>query len=364
MPTWVGDACMATPTLRILRRSFPDYRIVGVMRPVIHDVLQQAWGTDRAWFDEALLFNKKADDRVGSRWGLIRQIRNSGAQVAVLLTNSLWSAAAVRLGGVSRVVGYQRDARGVFLSDRVPVPRDGRRRLPISPIDYYLNLANWIGCDTLGEGLASRAMQLGVTPADEVMAQRLWKQAGFVPNRPIVAINSGSATQAARLWPMENVQELARRLVRELNVQVLLHCGPAERAACNAIADNLADSRVVSMGIAEQLPIGLSKAVLKRSAVVVSTDSGPRHLAVALNRPVVTLFGPTAPEWTQTYNWPETILSAQPTRSDHVPSGATLQHSPCMQDIRVDRVWDAVAKLLSPATAAAQGCEVEYRSAI
>ena len=367
LPTWVGDACMATPTLRALRTSFPQCKIVGVMRPVIHDVLEQAWGTDRAWIDESILFNKKAGERAGSRWGLMRHIRHSGADLAILLTNSLWSAAVVRLAGVPRVVGYKRDARGVFLSDRVPVPCDGRRLRPISPIDYYLKLAEWIGCDTHSGGAASRAMQLGVTPADEFMAQRLWKQAGFTTNRPVVAINSGSATQASRLWPVEHVQELAHRLSVELNLQVLLHCGPAEREACNAIAARLANPSVVSMGIAEQLPIGLSKAVLKRSDVVVSTDSGPRHLAVALNRPVVTLFGPTSPEWTQTYNHPESILSARSDcsgRSDGLPAERPLENEYCMRDISVDRVMAAVANIISPTTRQRPGREAGYRSAI
>lgn len=355
---------MATPTLRALRSAFPECKIVGVMRPVIQDVLEGAWGNERAWIDESLLFNKKAGDRAGSRWGLVRQIRQSGAKLAILLTNSLWSAAAVRLAGVSRVVGYHRDARGIFLSDRVPVPHDGQRLRPISPIDYYLNLARWLGCDTHCDGPGSRAMQLGVTPADEFMAQRLWRQAGFSVNWPTVAINSGSATSPARLWPVEHVQDLARRLACELNAQVLLHCGPAEREGCNAIAGRIANPRVVSMGIAEQLPIGLSKAVFKRSDVVVSTDSGPRHLAVALNRPVVTLFGPTAPEWTQTYNRPESILSAQCDCSDCSQGVCPAEGQHAMRDISVDRVLAVVASSLSPTTRVWLDREAGYRSAM
>ncbi len=338
---------MATPTLRALRRTFPESKIVGVMRPVIHDVLEQAWGDERAWIDESLLFTKKAGSKktsgvAGSRWSLVRQIRRSGANVAVLLTNSLWSAAVVRLAGVRRVVGYDRDARGIFLSDRVPVPHDGSRLRPISPIDYYLQRAQWLGCDLQLDSIDSRAMQLGVTPADQFRAERLWKQVGFSANWPTVAINCGSATDPARLWPVEHVRELAGRLAVELNAQVLLHCGPAERDDCNAIARSIAHSRVASMGIAEQLPIGLSKAVLKRSDMVVSTDSGPRHLAVALDRPVVSLFGATTPEWTQTYNVPETTLTAGADCSDCLPAAQSGKHQHSMRDISVERVLAAV----------------------
>ena len=328
MPTWVGDACMATPTLRALRNAFPENKIVGVMRPVIRDVLEHAWGDDRPWIDEALLFNKRAGPTAGSRWGLIRQLRRSGANVAILLTNSLWSAAVLRLAGVGRVVGYRRDGRGLLLSDAVEVPRNGKKLLPISPVDYYLQLAHWLGCES-----HNRNMQLGVTGLDEQLADGLWRQIGFSTAKPTIALNSGSANSTAKLWPVEHVQELARRLASELEVQVLLHCGPADRETSNRIADNVADPRVASMGIAEQLPIGLSKAVLKRSTAVVSTDSGPRHLAVAFDRPVVSLFGPIAPQWTSTYNRPEIVLAEQPPRGLH--------------DITVDRVFAAVKQSIA-----------------
>ncbi|MEO8269586.1 MAG: glycosyltransferase family 9 protein [Aureliella sp.] len=314
---------MATPTLRALRNAFPENRIVGVMRPVIRDVLEQAWGNDRPWIDESLLFNKKASPNVGSRWGLVRQIRGSGANVGLLLTNSLWSAAVLRAAGVGRVVGYRRDGRGFLLSDAVEVPRDGKRLQPVSAVDYYLQLANWLGCDS-----HNRTMQICVTETDERLADRLWSQIGFSSATPTIAINSGSANAVAKLWPVAHVQELARRLASELEVQVLLHCGPADRATNNRIAEKVADPRVASMGIAEQLPIGLSKAVLKRCAAVVSTDSGPRHLAVAFDRPVVSLFGSIAPQWSSTYNRPEIVVAEQ--------------HPRGMGDISVDRVFAAV----------------------
>ncbi len=330
MPTWVGDACMATPTLRALRNAFPENKIVGVMRPVIRDVLERAWGSAIPWIDQTVLFNKKASPTAGSRWALVRQIRSSGANLGILLTNSLWSAAVLRLAGVRRVVGYRRDGRGLLLSDAIEVPRNGKQLLPISPVDYYLQLASWLGCD-----VRNRAMQLGLTETDEMLANRLWSQVGFSSTTPTIAINSGAANSAERLWPAEQVRALAARLANDLGAQVLLHCGPADRDASNRIADSVDDRRVASMGVAEELPIGLSKAVLKRSVAVVSTDSGPRHLAVAFDRPVVSLFGPTTPQWTSTYNRAEIALSEQPPRG--------------MRHITVDRVFAAVQQCMQTA---------------
>ncbi len=337
MPTWVGDACLATPALRALRHAFPQAQVVGVMRPVVRDVLAGAWGDGPPWIDDYILFNKRPQSGVSSRLGLIGHLRRRKADVIVLLTNSLWSAAVARLAGARRIVGYDRDARGWLLTDRIPVPRDGRSMRPISPIDYYLQLSAWLGAD-----ISDRAMQLGVSDFDRQLADELWNQIGFTSDFPTIVINSGAASLVTRLWPLSKVQELARRMASELGWQVLLHCGPAEREEMNQVAVAANDKRIASMGVMPELPIGLSKSVLQRAAAVVSTDSGPRHLAVALNRPVVTLYGPTDPAWTATYNVPELAVAETLDCRPCYKSPCPLVHHRCMQELSVDRVLSAV----------------------
>jgi heptosyltransferase-2 len=337
LPTWVGDACMATPTLRALRQAFPQTRIIGVMRPVIRDVLESAWGDQPAWLDECVVFSKKPQPPTLSRWGLVRQLQRHQVGVMVLLTNSLWSAAVARLAGVPRIVGYDRDARGWLLSDRVPVVRDGKKIRPVSPIDYYLQLAHWIGVEN-----TDRSLQLGSSPLDQQLADALWTQVGFSAQIPTVVINSGAATMATRIWPEASVRELAKRIAAELGWQVLLHCGPMERTQANEVARVINDPRVASMGVAGQLPLGLSKSVLQRAAAVVTTDSGPRHIALAFNRPVITLFGPTDPSWTPTYNIPEIIIDQALACRPCYKSPCPLKHHRCMQEISVTRVLQAV----------------------
>ncbi|MCA9133160.1 MAG: glycosyltransferase family 9 protein [Planctomycetales bacterium] len=325
LPTWVGDACMATATLRTLRGSFPHARIVGIGRPLIHELLAGSWAESTPWLDEAILLRKGKQGAGFSKLGLLGPLRRLRPDVALLLTNAWWSAAVARLAGAQRTVGYDRDARGWLLTDRLPVPRDGRDYRPLSAVDYYLGIAHWLGCDT-----SDRRMQLRSNSSERQRAKELWRQVGFSNTIPTVAINSGSATDPSRVWPREHIRELAVRLAGELSCQVLLHCGPGERDACNRTAAEARHPRVASMGQLDDLPIGLSKAVLERAQVVVSTDSGPRHIAVALDRPVIALHGPTHPAWTRTYNLPETVIAEN-----------------SMQDITVERVLAAVRMALA-----------------
>ncbi len=330
MPTWVGDACMATPTLRAIRARYPNCKITMISRPVICEVVSGAWGNDMPWFDDCLPVSKKGGAGVHTRLSLTKALRAAGIASAVLLSNSFWSAAAMRLAGVRRVIGYQRDARGWLLSDRVPVPQVARKPKPISAVDYYLELARWIGCD-----ITDRRMQLHVSEQERLLALRLYDQLGLDPHAPTLVVNSNSATDIDRLWPEERVQELCQRLVRDMGLQVLLHCGPQEREQANRISTRINLPQVASMGVCDDLPIALSRAVLATAAAVVSTDSGPRHIAVALNRRVVTLYGPTSPAWTTTYNCPE------------VPVQHAVDGVAAMRHITVDEVLMSVQRALA-----------------
>ncbi len=334
MPTWVGDAVMATPTLRSLREGFPNAEFVGIMRPVINDLLA---GT--TLFDNQIPVDKR------QRLRLIPALCAAKLDAIVLLTNSLWTAAVARLAGVKRIAGYNRDARGWLLTDRVPVPKTTSKKdkVPaIAAVDYYLQLASHLGCD-----ISSRHSELAITSAESKLADALWKQCNFDAHAPTLVINSNSATDLSRLWPADKVRDLASQFATELNMQVLLHCGPAERELANQLAAQVNHPLVASMGVASDLPIGLTKAVLARAAALVSTDSGPRHIAAALDRPVISLFGPTDPSGTRTYNGRETTLSVALECRPCYAKTCPLKHGQCMQDISVHSVVQAVKRSLN-----------------
>ena len=126
LPNWVGDLVMATPTLRAVRRHFgPSARIVGILRPQLAELLH---GSD--WLDEQFPFDPKSGRREHGRLALIGRMRRQRFDMALLLTNSLHTAALAWLGGARQRVGYARDGRSL-LSDQAGPPRPATgRRLP------------------------------------------------------------------------------------------------------------------------------------------------------------------------------------------------------------------------------------------
>jgi heptosyltransferase-2 len=336
LPNWLGDLVMATPTLRALRRHYgPETNIVGVMRPYLASVLA---GTD--WLDEQWYFHPRSGEPHLGRRALVARLRRERFDLAVLLPNSLGSALWAWWGGARRRVGYARDGRSLLLTDRVQVPRDHGMMVELPMVDYYLKLAEVAGCEP-----ESPRLQLCVTAADQQSADEAFGRLGLRRDGRIVALNSGSSNGEARSWPIEHYGRLARQIVDRLDHQVLVMCGPKERDTALAIVEQAGGRGVFSMAD-QPLDLGTAKACIARTRLMVSTDSGPRHVAAALGRPVVTLRGPTLPVWSENPTIEAVDLRLELDCIGCRKQVCPLGHHRCMRELPVDRVFEAVAGIV------------------
>lgn len=336
LPNWLGDLAMATPALRALRRHFPPpATITGILRPHLSDLLA---GT--SFLDDQWQFDPKGRPGSLSRWGLVRQMRRRRFDLAVLLTNSFHTAALAWLGGARRRLGYARDGRGWLLTDRVAVLRENGRIVRRPTVVDYLELAEAAGC-----GQESPRLELAITGQERALADAIWTKFALRDGR-VIALNSSGAYGAAKLWPAEHFAALARRIAQTLDHDVLIICGPQEREVARAITAGAAHERVFSLAD-EAIGLGLSKGCLERVRLVVSTDSGPRHIAAALGKPVITLFGPTL----------QIVVENPTVRGENLQLDldcigcyartCPLGHHRCMQELLPEQVFTAVERQLA-----------------
>ena len=337
LPNWIGDVVMATPALRALRKLAGDEgRLVGIMRPYVAEVLA---GT--TWLDGAILYKPKAVEPA-HRWSVARQkLRHEQLDVAVLLTNSLRTGWMAWRSGARERIGFARDMRRWLLTKRLPLRRIGRRQLDISPIEGYLKLAAAAGCTE-----ETPRLELATTPADEAATDEVWQHLGIDSEERPIVFNPGGGYGPSKWWPPEYFASLAQRLSGDFGCRVIVNCGPTERELARHVVA-LAGTPDVSSLADFDVPLGLSKAVIKRSRLLVTTDSGPRFFGVAFDRPVVSLFGPTSPAATPTYYDRETTLSlsldCQPCMERQCP----LVHHNCMRELSVEQVYRAAARYLA-----------------
>jgi len=342
VPRWVGDACMATPLFRGLRAHFgAAARITGVMRPALIDLFDGVY-----WIDDAIPYDRHA--RVASLGfaaaaGKLRQMR---PDVTLVLPGSLSAAGLAFLGGGRRRVGYAGGGRRLLLTDRLALPHENGRRQILPPPLAYLRIGAAIGLPP-----QDARLELATTAADERQAERVL--ARLFPGRdpgggdPLVVLNDNSASGSSRAWGVEKHAALARWLVERIaGVCVLVHCGPEDRDSAGAIVDRAADPAVAGLGGEAELPLGLSKAIYRRAALSVSSDSGPRHIGAAFGVPTVALVGPTDPRYG--HSDPEGCrevrksVGCAPCSRPVCPLG----HHDCMRLITVEEVGQAALDML------------------
>lgn len=132
---------------------------------------------------------------------------------------------------------------------------------------------------------------ISIPPLYRSLADGLLSRSGHDGCTPIVAIHPGSGSMAKR-WPLKNYLELASRIMADGDAFILIFSGPAEDGLFQEEVDAFARGRLGVVHFAWPELIALA-ALIDRSSLFIGNDSGVSHLAAALGRPVLTLFGPT-----------------------------------------------------------------------
>lgn len=349
MPTWVGDAVMATPALRLLRNHLPGAFIGALVRPGVDAILA---GT--SFFD---------DIHIEARAGVMgpkraaAKVRPLRYDTALLLTNSFSSALTTRIAGIPRRVGYERDGRSFLLTaglvppkrgDTPPYDADESRAgewAPVPACTYYQRIAaHVIGDDSMDASVASMPpMELATTEAEEEAAAASLQRAGIGAGEPFAVLNPGGNNPAKR-WPAERFAQLADYLFGAHQLRCIVSGSPAEAELTEQIARSAGEGAAVSTA---DLGVTLAslKAIVRCASIMVTNDTGPRHIAAAFGVPVVSLFGPTDCRWTTIPHDAERILVADPTLPAHEVANDDPARN-AIERIGFDRVQQAVDALL------------------
>jgi len=330
LPSPVGDAVLCTPALRGLGKRFEGEQIYFLASETVRGLLSpNSFGNE--WVDTG-------------RAGLTRlacRLKGHGFSRAVLFKNSFGSALTTFLAGVPERIGYARDCRSLFLTERIYPPKgaDGRFK-PVSMIDYYLKIAAQLGC-----GTADRHTELSVSKEDRASLPAKLPGA-FSPASPLVVLVPGGAFGPSKRWPVERFARTADWLVEKYDATVVLCVAPNKMEA--GIAEQVCRfaERKVHSPAETGLTMGDLKALIAESDLVITNDTGPRHIAIALGKKLITLFGPNNPEWTQTgYEDEVQIVGEAECVPCDKPQCRQERHL-CMESISVEMVCGAAGKIL------------------
>jgi len=317
----IGDVVHGLPLLCRLRRGLPGARITWLVDARAAPILE-----GHPCLDERIVLEKRRPLSVARA---LRALRARPFDIAIDIQGLIGSAALARLSGAPRVLGFDRrrlrePIAGLLHRERLA---GGRWSAPV--VEQVLAFA-----DHLGVAEAPREFRLAPTDAARCTA------AGLSPPTPFAAFIVGAGKEANRPFP-ETLARAARLLAQDGLAPVILG-GPHDRAEAESIAREAGGVSLVG-----RADLQVAMALLERASVVVGGDTGPLHVAAALGRPVVALFGGSRPRRTGPAGSPSRVIwkrwACAPCELRRCPIG-----SPCLAAITPEEIRDAARALLRP----------------
>ena len=282
--------------------------------------------------------------RLSDYMKLAGTLRSYHFDLAFVLDRSPMVTMLPWLAGIPRRIGPDSLGRGFSLTTRVPVSSSHTDLHHEAEI--YLDLARAIG-------LPVHHPRMQFEPTEEERQVALSSSHIQVALLPGGGSNPGMELTAKR-WPLDRYRELARRLVQDLDAEVLLVGGPDDAALNSQLMESLDVVEGSVKNTAGKTSFGELAAQLERCALFIGNDSSPMHLAAAVGIPVIAIFGPTSPREYGPYplDDPKHIALWHPSSEQPCFFMGKMQTSEpcrCIEAVTLEEVWHAVQQLiLSP----------------
>jgi len=322
----IGDLLNSTPAIALLRQNYPNAEITVLACPLNAPILIGNPDVDRI-----LIFDRGgAHRRLRDRLRFYLNLRREAYDLAVAMRTASWSNWVAFLSGARYRLGRYHKR---FKSTLTHAWRGKYRKGHVHEVDRNFELVRLI-CE--GEGV--RRLVLHLLDDEVAQAKRRLADWGIAPDDFLVGIHPGGSSFDKR-WPEANYAEVADRLVRERGAKILILRGPEEAELERNIREGmLSESIVYAPKSIRELA-----ALLKCCHLVVCNDSGPMHIAAALNVPMVAIFGPT-----DHVAWKPLSESATVVRRD-MPCWPCSAHKckigwECTKKLPVEMVWDKVER--------------------
>lgn len=280
LPNWYGETLFAVPFLNALRRHVPHARLATLGWPQCAEVLQH-----HPAVDALLTYDERGRHRSwAGKLALVRALRAERFTAAFVLRPSLSRTVLLAAAGIPRRIGWAQPKSGWLLTDRVPRAPAGTHKAA-----SYLPLLQAVGA-----AVAPEPYDYVVTEEERRQAAGLLAQHPAGGRGPLVILHPG-ANWPHKQWPPERFAAVGKALSRQQQARVIVTGGPQDGWLAQRVQTAM-DATV--LGLAGQTSLRQLAACLALADLVIAADTGVLHLAAALRRPVVALFGPTSPALT------------------------------------------------------------------
>ena len=327
-PSWVGDTVISQSLLKLLLQQNPtakiDYLAPPWTLPLLARMPEVRHGISNPFGHGAVRF--------GARHALGKTLREEHYDHALVLPNSWKSALIPWSARIPLRTGFRGEARWGLLNDL-------RQLDPVAlpqMVQRFAALALPAGA-TLPASLPIPALQ-STTGQQQALLARLGLNTDKSKDKPVVAFCPGAEYGPAKRWPAAHFATLARMLAAR-GCSVWLVGSPKDHAVAETIAQGAAGACINLCG---KTDIAEAADLLAAARLVVTNDSGLMHIAAAVGRPVIALYGSSSPQFTPPLSPNACVLNLEMECSPCFKRECPLGHFKCLNDLSPERVFAAI----------------------
>ena len=305
----IGDMVMTTPIFRALKKGWPNAQISVLVNPVNKSAIN-----NNPFIDSIYVYDKeKKHKSLNSKIHFFRSIREKEFDLVIdpYLDYELKTSFITRFVGSKFRLGFEFAGREIFYNIRYPA-----RAFPVLTekkhiVDYYFDLIS-----SLGIKADRKQPEIFLTSGEKENASQRLKSKGLKPEDKVIGIHPGAHYESQR-WPVEKFAAVSDYLITRYNAKIILFAGRAEKQLLSEFRGYAVNTPI----FLEDLSLREFMSTLSHCSLFLCNNSGPLHIAAALNIPTVSTMGPTIP-----YHW-------WPYGKDHIVLRKNVDCSPCKKGI-------------------------------
>lgn len=327
----VGDLLLVTPVLRTLRTNYPKAHIALLADKKLADLVRL-----NPCIDELIAIDKKGyHNKLRTYFAFLRELRNQHFDLVINLHANERASFLAAFSGAKKIVGYSSWGLGVFFDFLMKNRKEVKHQVE----SHFDVLREGLGITQIDD----RGLEMVLDEASEEKATQIWQAAFHKKELPVIGLNIGASWPTKR-WPKESFAELADKLL-EKGYGIVFLGGPMDQEIVNETVNLMKNKDhqniAVLTGKMSLMELG---AVLKKCKALVTNDSGPMHVAVAMNVPLVSMFGASPVTGFSPYNDISVVLKS-PVDCHPCYSHSCDRGLECMYAITVEEVLAETLRL-------------------
>lgn len=285
---WVGDAVMSVPALKEIRRIFPNAKLSLLVTPWVKEVYAAA-----DFIDETVVYEKPGrHDGIAGLRRLTLELRARRFDLCILLQNAFEAALIAFWARIPIRLGYARDARRLLLTHPVPIDPEVAR---VHQAYYYLGILSGAGLlpprPWQDRGYRLDSIALGVRDTDISTAREVLREHGISPDDVVIGLSPGASYGSAKRWPADRFAAVADCLASDEPARIVIFGSPADVEVAQQVAAKMRHRPVILAG---KTTLGQLMGLIRACRLFITNDSGPMHLAAALDVAQLAIFGSTS----------------------------------------------------------------------